>query len=710
VASEGGATEAAVARPFDLARLIRPRSIAIAGIAPEPGSPGFAALGNIERFGYGGEILLVSRSRREVAGRACIPSLDDLPEGVDVAMLMLPRAAIEEAVAACARRGVGGAIVFAAGFGEAGGEWAAAQDRIAATARAGGLALCGPNCLGIVNYIDGVPLTFSHQQVPTPQGSGPAIAVVAQSGGLATILRNALQARDLPISYTVSTGNEAVLGLEDYIEYLLDDARTRVFTAFAEEIRRPQRFLAVASRARALGKAIVLLHPGRSERARASAQSHTGALAGDHAVMTTIAAHHGIVMVAGMDELIDATELLARFPKPPTAGLAVLTDSGAFKGMTLDFCAEAGIDVPDLPPETAARLRAELPEFVAPSNPLDITAQAILHLDLYTRTITPLLEDPTFGSLLLGVIITGSSDNAITKARAILAPLLKASKPVILGLLGDEVEIPREVIAEARGAGIAFFRSPERGLRALSRITAHGRALARTRQAAPPAAANRLAPGLMPEHHSKTELAAWGIPIPKGRLARDIAAAQTAAASIGFPVALKLQSRDLPHKSDIGGVALGIATARQLETAWRKLERVARAQVHGGIDGILVEAMAKPGLEMIIGARRDPGWGPVVLVGLGGIWAEALDDVRLLPPDLAESEIDAEMRLLKGARIFDGMRGMPARDVAAAARIAARIGTLMLARPEISEIDLNPVVVHASGDGAVAVDALIVAG
>jgi acetate---CoA ligase (ADP-forming) len=701
------AREGAAAPVFDLARLIRPRSIAIVGIAPEPGSPGFGVLGNLERFAYGGEIFLVSRSRSEVAGRPCVAAIDRLPRGVDLALLMLPRAAIEDAITACAAQGIGAAIVFAAGFGEAGGEWAAAQDRIARTAHEAGIALCGPNCLGIVNFVDRVPLTFSQQQAPA-LAPGPAIAVIAQSGGLATILRNALQARGVPVAYTISTGNEAVLGVEDYIEYFLDDGRVRVFTAFAEQIRRPARFLDIAGRARGRGKAIALLHPGRSAAARRSAQSHTGALAGDHAVMTTVALHHGVVMVESMDELIDTSELLLRFPKPPVSGLAVLTDSGAFKGMTLDFCDATGIDVPPLSPATEAILRRELPDFVEPSNPLDITAQAIHHPELYGRTITPLLQDPAYGSLLLGVILTGSPEYALAKARAILGPVLQAEKPVILGLLGDEVAVPQTVIDEAHNAGIAFFRSPERGLRALARLTAHGRALARGRVAPPAPAQDRLSPGVMPEHRSKSLLAAAGIPVPQGRLACDLAAAQAIAAEIDYPVALKLQVRALAHKSDIGGVALDVTKAR-LETAWRRLEAIGHRHLPVGIDGILVEAMAKPGLEMIVGARRDPGWGPVVLVGLGGIWAEALADVRLLPPDLDATAITAELARLNGAKLFTALRGRPARDVPALARIAAQVGALMLARPEIREIDLNPVIVHAEGEGAVAVDALVIA-
>jgi acyl-CoA synthetase (NDP forming) len=214
------------AHRIDIARLMRPRSIAIIGISPQRGSAGGAVLENLERYGYGGEIHLVSRSCGEINGRTCVASIDDLPEGVDAVLLMMPRAAIEPAIAACARREVGGVIIFAAGFAEAGGAWKAAQERIAATARAAGMAVCGPNCLGIMNYVDGIPLTFSPQQPEKPP-TGPSLSIVAQSGGLSSVLRTALLAKGVPVAFAVSTGNEAVLGLEDYFEFLLEDVMTR---------------------------------------------------------------------------------------------------------------------------------------------------------------------------------------------------------------------------------------------------------------------------------------------------------------------------------------------------------------------------------------------------------------------------------------------------------------------------------------------------
>ena len=326
---------------LDISRLMRPRSIAIVGISPEPSSAGFLALRNLEDFGYSGAVHLVSRNQTNIGNRTCVRAIDDLPEGIDAAMLFIPRAAIEDAVAACARRGVGGVVTFAAGFAEAGGQWQAAQERIAATARAAGLALCGPNCLGIVDFAHGVPLTFARQIGRREQVSSGAV-VIAQSGGLASIVRAALTAKGVAVVCTVSTGNEAVLGLEDYAAYLLEDPATKLVVAFAEQIRKPQRFLAMAVRARELGKPVVLLLSGHSAAARESAKSHTGALAGDYAVIEALLRHNCVMLVQSLEELFDVAELALHFSAPPSKGLAMVTDSGAIKGLALDYCETLG--------------------------------------------------------------------------------------------------------------------------------------------------------------------------------------------------------------------------------------------------------------------------------------------------------------------------------------------------------------------------------
>jgi acyl-CoA synthetase (NDP forming) len=695
---------------IDISRLMRPRSIAIVGISPEPSSAGFLALQNLEDFGYRGSVHLVSRNQTNIGNRACVRAIDDLGEGVDAAMLFIPRVAIEDAVAACARRGVGGVVVFAAGFGEAGGEWQATQERIAATARAAGLALCGPNCLGIVDFVHGIPLTFARQIGRRDQVSSGAV-VIAQSGGLASIVRAALTAKGLAVTCTVSTGNEAVLGLEDYAAYLLEDPATKVVVAFAEQIRKPQRFLAMAARARELGKPVLLLLSGHSVAARDSAKSHTGALAGDYAVIEALLRHDCVLLVQSLEELFDVAELALRFPAPPSKGLAIVTDSGAIKGLALDYCETLGLDLPPLSPGLAATIQAELPDFVDASNPLDLTAQAITHPEMYERTIKPFLADDTYGSLLLAVIIGEASDFAVAKGNACLKPLVGSPKPAIIGLLGDEVNVPASIITDARAAGIPFFRSPERALRALARLTTYGRSVerARTRQAVVPIVPPPLTGGgTLTEYASKRYIAKLGIQIPTGMLVGNLLDATEAAAAIGFPVALKLQAAALPHKSDVGAVLLGINDDTQLAHAWAKLQQAGSRYPDLAIDGVLVEAMAPRGLEMIVGARRDPDWGPVTLVGLGGVWAEALHDVRVLPVDLDLDEISEEIGKLQGAPLLRGMRGEAARDVAALATTVQRIGSLLAAQPEIREIDLNPVTVYDAGEGVLALDALIV--
>ncbi|HLI23221.1 MAG TPA: CoA-binding protein, partial [Stellaceae bacterium] len=457
--------------PIDISRLMRPRSIAIVGISPEPSSAGFLMLKTLEDYGYAGAIHLVSRNRSDINGRPCVKAIEDLPDNIDAAMLLIPRVAIEDAVKSCARKKIGGIVIFAAGFGEAGGEWKAAQDRIAAIAGEAGIALCGPNCLGIVDFINRIPLTFS-QQLGAPLDIDAGVVVVAQSGGLAGVVRVGLRAKGIPVTCWVSTGNEAVLGLEDYAGYLLEQPTTQVVACFAEQIRKPQRFLDVAARARELGKPIVLLHAGKSAAAQESAKSHTGAMVGNYAVMQTVLEHNAVLHVASLEELIDVSELMFRFRVPPTRGCAVVTDSGAVKGMTLDLCETIGLELPPLSPALEKEIQAQLPDFVGAANPVDLTAQAITHLDMYQKTIAPLLADERYGSLVLTAIVSSASDYALVKGRASLKPLLGATKPVIYAMLGDEAEVPPKLVEECRAGNVPFFRSPDRAFRALARMTA----------------------------------------------------------------------------------------------------------------------------------------------------------------------------------------------------------------------------------------------
>jgi len=681
-----------------LTRLLRPRSVAIVGISPEPGSIGANALNNLTGIGYVGDIHLVSRSNRDIGGRSCVGSIDELPDGIDAAVLAVPRAATLDAVTACVRRKVGAAVVFAAGFAEMDEAGRTEQETLAKLAREAGMALCGPNCIGLVNIPSKVALTFE-PLAPPKTGKGRAIGVVTQSGAMCSTLRLALLAKELNLSCVVSTGNEAQLTTEDFLSFLVDDEPTRVIVLFMEQVRDPKRFLALVGEARRRHKPIVLMHPGRSARAQSSARTHTGAMADNHAVMSALLRREAVVLVETLDELIDAAEMLARFEKPPGKGAALMTNSGAFKGYALDFAETLGLDLPELSREAAETIKKILPPFAAIENPVDVTAQSIRDATILGRTAAQLLADPAMGSLVIS-IVAGAPRFAMDKANAIIAGISDLEKPIAVATMGDETDLPREFATVLREKGLAFFRSPDRALRAMTRATWYGRALASQRRAPPmdlpdysPPAAGSLA-----EYQGKAFLAELGIPVPAGELARDADAARAIAHRIGFPVALKAQSAALHHKTDAGGVVLNIADEAALVLAWETIAaNIKKTRADIALDGMLVERMAGPGLELVVGAHRDRAWGPFITVGLGGIWIEALADMRLFAADLDRDGIVAELQSLKGAALLAGHRGAKPADLEAIADCVLRLGALLRSDPRITAVEINPLAVYSKG-------------
>jgi acyl-CoA synthetase (NDP forming) len=565
----------------------------------------------------------------------------------------------------------------------------------------------GPNCLGMVNYVRGIPLTFVQTPVLS-QGGGGRIGIVSQSGAMAVVLGTTLMSKGLGLSYSISTGNEAASGVEDYLGFLLDDPDTAAIGMIVEQFRQPARFLDLARRAHDAGKRIVLLHPGRSSAARESAATHTGAMAGDWDVMACKVAHEGVVLVEGLEELGDVLDLALRGGSVTDAA-AVLTESGAFKALTLDLAERLHLSLPAPAADTMAALTAAVPDFIPVSNPMDLTAQALVDPDLYRRTMAPLLADPAFGSIVLGIIQTDAA-TATLKFEPIIDAVraLAPTKPVIFAGLDEGAPVQPEYLAALRALGVAYFPSPERAFRAIARL-AQARPGARG-EAAPMAPALPVESGVIPEHRAKDLLRPHGFPFPAGGFATTVEEATTIAARVGYPVAIKAQASALSHKSDAGGVLLNLADADALAVAWTRLfANVAAYAPDIALDGVLVEAMSARGTELIVGARNDPDWGAVILIGFGGVQAEILQDVRLLPPGISRDAIVAELRQLKSGALLDGWRGSPALDVDAVAAIVEALGRILTATPAIREIDLNPVIVYPAGQGAVALDALIVA-
>ncbi len=714
--------------------ILNPRSIAIVGASSDPRSFGGFVLANLERFGYQGAIHLVSRGSAEINGRPCVAAVDALPRAIDLAVLAIPEAGVLEAIEKLGQLGTRAAVLFAAGYAESGEEGIAKQAVLTQVAAQSGIRLIGPNCMGFTNFAAGVPVTFEPLAAPAARtrgavtadgttrgaGAGTGIGVVAQSGFMAATLRDAFLGRGLPLGCVFSTGNEAGVRVEDVLAHYIADAAIGVVAVYAEQIRNPQTFLALARAAQAAGKPIVMLMPGKSERARAAAQSHTGALAGDHAVAQVQLRRAGVTVVDTLDELFDATAILLCHPQPPTGGVAFMTGSGAMKNLALDVADSMGLPMPALSAATTQALTEKLPAFAVAENPLDYTTIGVRQPGLIGEILATMLTDDGIGSLVLA-IPAGPVMAQRDKAEHILPALARATKPAVLVITGDDGPMEPFFVEAIRASGVPFFRSADRALRAMRHVVARGADLADLAARAPAvpatqpmvvALAGPVPPsGVYAEYQGKAWLKQLGIAVPEGALATTPDEAVQIAQRIAYPVVLKAQASDLPHKSDAGGVVVNLKDEAALRAGWQKLHgNIAHHRPGLQLDGVLVEAMGAPGLELVIGAKRDPDWGTVLLVGLGGIWIEALKDVRLIPADLPEDAIVAELQQLKAASVLCGLRGAKPVDLAAVARVVRLLGQQMLANPSILEIDVNPLIAYPAGSAlpVVALDALVV--
>lgn len=692
-------------------RLLRPRSVAVIGASSRPNSAGYNVLNNLRMGRHDCKILLVSRSCSTIAGHPCLSAISELPEDVDLAILTLPSGAVREAVEECVRRKVRSAVVFAAGFSEIGPSGLREQTDISAIASSGRLFLLGPNCLGFSNQVDGLPVSFldmTNHVAHIPTGT-EGVAILGQSGLLVSHVRDVLEARKLTTSYFVTTGNEAGLGLADFLDYFAADISTRTIAVFAECVRHPSAFLAAVAKARDSGKAIVMLHTGRSARAKAAARAHTGALTVDYPAMRLALENAGVAMVDTLEEIIDVTDILTRFPQPPTKGVGIVTFSGAFCGLSHDFCADLGLDIPPISSQTADELRPQLPAFAPPANPLDLTTQPAWQPDLLGIGAKALLEDPATGSLVIATPI-GTGEEARSAFNGLLPCIAGSTKPVVFGAITDGQPLPDYIAESISSERLSFIPSPERALRAIAKLTSHGNRLEVLRTASPLSAFSGLPAlrhGTLPEWLSKQLLVTIGVEIPGGSLARTLEEAHEIAVRIGFPVVLKAQTSINKSGEDNCGVDCKIENSAELDYAWAQLHAsVKLAEIM--LDGALIEEVAPRGISLRLEARRDPAWGPMLGMGLCGDPSKEASDMKLMPANLTAEEYANQIQNIDGVKVFTNLRGGEEWDFNAAARTASNIGRLLLTEPAIQEIAVNPLILSAEGGGAIALNAHIV--
>ncbi len=690
-------------------RLLRPRSVAIVGASDAPESIGGAPIALLERFGYDGDVHLVSRTRSHINGRACVDSIDRLPHGVDVLVLAIPKAGVLDAVEAAGHRGVGGVIVFSSGYAEADDDGAREQEELAELARQYDIALAGPNCLGLINFAHSVPLTFGDAS-PNRRFDGPSLAIVAQSGAMSLALTYAAMAQDIAVSYTISTGNEAVLGIEDYLSVVLEHEGLRAVALLVEQIRKPAEFMRLARVARERGVALCVLHTGRSERGKAASLSHTGAIAGDQAVMRAKLRREGVVFIDALDELIDTACVLVKCPLPSANGVAFMTDSGAAKTYAIDVSDDIGVELPDLTEATMQALTKELPSYALASNPVDITAMGLNDPSLYSRVASSLLDDVQIGCLVVSAM-PGSETQGTQQVNALLPVLSSAAKPVIYTIMGGDSPLPPQNRLKILDAGLPLFRSPERALRAARNVTEFARACRDAAQRSAPR--DFVVLDLDPhvsrdERQAKSLLSRAGLRVPRGEVTRDVTAALEVATRIGYPVMLKIASEQILHKSDLGGVVM-VNDEQELARAYEQiLTRAHASRPDAAINGVLVEQAIRGGVEMIVGARRDPLWGETVLVGLGGVWTEILKDAVVISANADRAEIRVAIDSLRGGAMLRGARNGVVSDMDALVEAVELIAGLLRATESFKEIEVNPLVVLAEGEGAIALDAMII--
>lgn len=702
----------------DLQTFLWPKSIAVIGASPDESKLGGRLLFSLRRRAFPGPLYPVNPNHSEIQGLPAFGSIDAVPGPVDLVLIIVRAELVLGLLERCHANGVKGAVVFSSGFAEAGGDYQAMERAIADFAERSGLLVAGPNAEGFFNLRGSVAATFSPTVLYPADADQPAIrkiSVIAQSGGIGFSIFTRGMVRHLGYNYVVSTGNEAALECLDFAEYFIEEAATDVLVMFIEAFRDGARFARFAARAADLGKPVVVIKAGRSESGRRAALSHTASLAGSTAAYDAVARRYGILRADDPDEVGDIAAALADGRRPRGRRLGIVTTSGGAGVWLADTAERHGLDVPALSHDLQAEINTFIPHYGAAANPVDITAQAVRAGGLF-KAIDLLCRSDEVDMIVVAASLV--NERTVRESLEKYAEIQRsAPKPVLFHSYALPTAATVKLLASVGIHCYSSLNGIGRALQALADYAAFQRRWqARTLPDAPPAGGVAAGPafaggaGQLCEYEVAELLADYGLEFARGRLAVDAGAAARAAAEIGYPVALKVQSPDIAHKTEAGAVALGIADETALEAAYRRILAAARtANPAAEIRGVLVQEMCAPGREMIAGVVNDPGFGPMVMVGIGGIHVEAYDDVAFAPAPLTLAEAEAAIAGLRGARILAGIRGEPAADVDALADLLVRLGRFAADRcAEIAEVDLNPVFVYPAGAGLRVADGLIV--
>lgn len=677
--------------------LLRPRSVAVVGASDNPKRIGGVPVDLLKRAGFE-RLYPVNPKNETVQGLSAYKAIEDVPEVVDLVIIALSAEATLPYLERCHALGIPAALVYASGYAETNEpEGIARQEALTEFARKSGMQIAGPNAMGNANFTDGVFTTFGQSFQPGEKAGNTAL--VTQSGNMcATVFRTARRA-GVAFSHVINTGNEASVELADYLDHLAGDPNTSCALCYIEELRDGPKFLRAAARFRAAGKLLAVYKVGTSEKGAEATRSHTAALAGDTAAYDAAFARAGVARAGELSVLADLAYLHGLGGKIGGSNSAILSISGAAGAILADALSLNGADVPTLPDDVQAALSQQIPGHSMVSNPIDMTGNTVNSIDFLSECLRLALSPDDIDLLLL---YTPGAFLAIDQVEKAAAASDKAIIVVDTFAMAD-----RERLAKA---GIGYFDDFDRAARAIAAYGAWKRAGNEAAAPRPVAASWPALPAdrsALSETEGKEALAAFGVPIVHDAVVQSVAEARTEAGKVGYPLVAKLVSPDVAHKTEHGLIRLGLMDEAAVVEAFRAM--MAKAQSMGvRIEGVTLEPMLQGGVEILAGVTRDPVFGWMLTVGLGGVWTELMKDAvhALLPVDAAQAE--DMLRSLKGFKLMDGYRGAPKADIAAAAKAIAALGDAVLAGGErLQEVEINPLLVLPEGKGAVAVDALV---
>jgi acetate---CoA ligase (ADP-forming) len=707
----------ALARPVyrhaELDRVLNPRHVCIVGASPKAGSFGDRVLANLS--GFGGNIYLVNSKYEKIGERRCYPSMASLPENPDCVAVVAPRDAVEDIVRQAAQLRVGGVILYASGYAETRlPERIELQCRLESIGLDSGLKILGPNCLGIANYLRRARISFSDYPLPRDM-LGKSIGIASQSGALSQSLAQAIEC-GVSISHAFSAGNQADVDVADLVAYLADEPSCHAIACVFEGMAHPQRLIEAAQIAWRRGKALLIHKTATGTLGAEAAISHTGSLAGSDSAYRAAFERGGAIVIEEFEGLMEAAQFFAKAPQPKARGIAVLAASGGAAIMAADKAEAYGISLPQPALAVQRVLEANIPDFGSARNPCDVTGQVVNNPLSMPACSDALLSDAAYGALV--VPQTLAFEMYKSRLESLGTQSEHHGKITCSVLISDWLQGPGTLEAQTN-THVALFRSMDRCFRAIAAwhhradLTQRGeRAVKRVSDLGAARQAARLIADArndrLTERESKSVLELYGIPTVRELGADSLETLRRAAAELGFPLALKIESHDISHKTEAGGVALNLRSIDELRAAYERILANARSlSPEAKISGVLLQPMVPAGVEVVVGARIDPLLGPLVVAGFGGVLVELLRDSAVELAPINADEATRMLRRLKGAALFGGFRGGPAVDLDRLADILVRVSEFAAdQRTVITELDINPII--CSGSTLLAVDALIV--